>query len=39
VMVVIFSRRTLTLDMQKLLIDERREKIEKDLEKSHSKYS
>lgn len=39
VMIVIFSRKTLTLDIQEILIDEKRERIEKDLEKSHSRFS
>jgi hypothetical protein len=39
VMIVIFSRKTLTPDIQKLIIKEKHEKIEKDLERSHSRYS
>ncbi|NHK31471.1 MAG: hypothetical protein FK730_08980 [Asgard group archaeon] len=39
VMIVLFSRKTLTPDIQKLMIEEQRDRIEKDLEKSHSRFS
>ncbi|NHJ49533.1 MAG: hypothetical protein FK733_17215 [Asgard group archaeon] len=36
---ILFSRRTLTADVKKLIIEEKREKLEEDMAKSHSRYS
>jgi hypothetical protein len=37
--VFLFSRRTLTPDVQKLILEEKQEQIDKDLAKKHSRYS
>jgi hypothetical protein len=36
---ILFSRRTLTADVKKLIIEEKREELDKEMVKSHSRYS
>ena len=39
IFIIIFSRMTLTPDLEKVLLEERKERLEKELAESHSKYS